>query len=120
MTTSEQLALPGLVIPEALDSDSAMVAAAKASLAELRRTGAVESRHAVQVQLVLQLARVIDAGSRTGRASAVAMASKELRETMLVLDPPDELASASARSKLEAFMALIEQAANNGGQVPTS
>lgn len=117
-TTEDQLALPGLELPAASDSDSAMVLAAKASLAELKRTGALEPRHAVQCQLVLQLAQAIDRGSSSGRASAVAMASKELRETMLVLDPPDELGTATKREQLADFMKLLEHAANNGGQLP--
>lgn len=109
-----QPALPGLEVPEPTAADSPMVTAAKLTLGELRRTGAVEARHAVQVQLVLQLAHAIDKGSQSGRASAVAMASKELRETMLVLDPPDELANAGARDRLADFMTYIEQVANQG------
>lgn len=116
VVTERQLELPGLELPEPHPSDSPMLRAAKATLAELARTGAVGSRHAVQVQLVIQLAGAIDAGTRSGRASAVAMASKELRETMLVLDPPDELGSASMRDRLTEFMASVERAANNGGQ----
>jgi hypothetical protein len=107
--------LPGLELPEPHPSDSPMMAAAKATLAELRRTGSVGARHAVQVQLVLQLAGAIDAGTRSGRASAVAMASKELRETMLVLDPPDE-SNPELRDRLAEFMATVELAANNGGR----
>lgn len=114
--STEQPELPGLVVPDVHPSDSTMVKAAKLTLDELRRTGAVGTRHAVQVQLVLQLAHAIDAGARSGRASAVAMASKELRETMLVLDPPDELGSSDMRDRLREFMATVERAANNGGQ----
>lgn len=107
-----QLALPGLEVPEVTGHDSPMVVAAKVTLAELATAGTVTTRHAVQVQLVLQLAHAIDRGSASGRASAVAMASKELRETMLVLDPPDEMASASARDRLREFVAQVERVAN--------
>jgi hypothetical protein len=111
-----QPALPGLEVPGVAAHDTPMVVAAKQTLAELQRTGAVQSRHAVQVQLVIQLAHAIDRGASSGRASAVAMASKELRETMLVLDPPDELASASARDRLREFMAALEDHANSGAR----
>ena len=113
--SGEQLELPGLSIPEPHPSDSAMVRAAKQTLDELHRAGRVTSRHAVQVQLVLALAQAIDRGTRSGRASAVAMASKELRETMLVLDPPDEN-NPELRDRLAEFMATVELAANNGGR----
>ena len=112
----DQLALPGLELSEPRESDSPMVVAAKLTLAELQRTGAVELRHAVQVQLVLQLAQSIDAGTRSGRASAVAMAAAQLRETMLVLDPPDDMANATMRQRLDAFMDSIERAANSGAE----
>lgn len=110
---TEQLELPG-VVPAHAAHDSAMVAAAKISLAELERTGQLTKRHAVQVQLVVSLAAAIDAGSRSGRASAVAMAARELRETMLVLDPPpeDPAEGAEAMRKWETFMAKVEAAAN--------
>jgi hypothetical protein len=107
--------LDGLVIPEAHAADSAMVKAAKATLAELRRAGRVSAKHAVQVQLVLSLAEAIDKGARTGRASAVAMAAGQLNETMDRLDPPDEN-SPELRDRLAAFMETVERAANNGGQ----
>lgn len=113
--SAEQLPLPGLEVPDPHPSDSAMVRAAKLTLAELRRSGRVTGRHAVQVELVLALAQAIDRGTRSGRASAVAMASKELRETMLVLDPPDEN-NPELRDRLAEFMRTVELAANNGGQ----
>lgn len=114
--TDEQLELPG-VVPPAGDHDSAMVSAAKRSLAQLAATGQLTERHAVQVQLVVSLAGAIDAGTRAGRASAVAMAARELRETMLVLDPPpeDPAEGAEALRRWEDFMAKVEAAANQDG-----
>lgn len=121
MTTSDpggQLPLPGL---EPAQLDSAMVTAAKVTLAELRELGVIERRHSVLVQLVLSLAAAIDAGTRAGRASAVAMAAAQLRETMLTLDPPPEDgdAGAAAQAALDKLLAKLELAANNGGTVPT-
>lgn len=109
----EQLELPG-VVPELAGQSTAMVTAAHRSLAELERVGTITTRHAVQVQLVLSLSAAIDAGTRSGRASAVAMAARELRETMLVLDPPpeDPAEGAEARRLLDAFMGKVEDHAN--------
>lgn len=114
--TSTQPQLPGLEVPEVHSSDSPMVVAAKRTLDELRRSGQLGARHAVQVQLVLSLAAAIDAGARAGRASAVAMAAGQLNETMDRLDPPDELGGQDARARLAEFMATVEKAANNGGR----
>lgn len=114
--TDAQPTIPGLEIPAPHGSDSAMVRAAKATLGELARVGAVGARQSVQVQLVLSLAQAIDAGARSGRASAVAMAAGQLNETMDRLDPPDELGTADMRDRLREFMATVERAANNGGQ----
>lgn len=110
---SEQLELPG-VVPQLVAGESAMVDAAKRTLHRLESMGNLTERHAVQVQLVLSLAAAIDAGSRSGRASAVAMAAKELRETMLVLDPPptDPAEGAAAEQRLAELFVKLEAAAN--------
>jgi hypothetical protein len=110
----EQLALPG--VGEAAESSSAMVKAAHVTLTTLEQLGRLEPRHAVLAALILELAEAIDRGRRSGRASAVAMASKELRETVLMLDPPPESdaldASEAARKALRDFMEQVERAAN--------
>lgn len=108
-----QLELPGLTPPAG--SDTPMVVAAKATLDELRTLGVLERRHAVLVQLVLSLASAIDAGARMGRASAVAMAAAQLRETVLTLDPPPEDgdAGAQAHARLAEFLQAVERAAND-------
>lgn len=113
--SSEQPQLPGLEVPEVHTSDSPMVVAAKQTLAELKRAGALGARHSVRVQLVLSLAQAIDSGARAGRASAVAMAAAQLNETVDKLDPPDE-SNPELRDRLAEFMATVERAANNGGQ----
>lgn len=110
--TDPQLSLPGLDPPTS-GVDQPMVASARVTLAALRDTGNLEPRHAVLVQLVLSLAGAIDAGVRSGRASAVAMAAKQLLETMLVLDPPAEAIGATdAKAALSAFVDALEQHAN--------
>lgn len=52
--------------------------------------GLLQPRHAAQCQLALELADAVTAGTRAGRASAVAMASAQLRETLLTLPQPKE------------------------------
>ena len=110
----EQLELPGIGEPAA--GASAIVRAAHTTLQQLRELGRLEPRHAVLAALILELAESIDRGKRSGRASAVAMASKELRETVLMLDPPPESdaldASEAARKALRDFMEQVERAAN--------
>lgn len=106
--------IPGLEVPgmpEATGREGPMVASARTTLEAL--AGNLEPRHAVLVQLVLSLAGAIDRGVVSGRASAVAMAAKQLLETMLVLDPPPEGPTDSdARAALDAFVAFVEKAAN--------
>lgn len=100
------------------ERDSAMVQAAHHTLNALRDANMLDDRKALLANLVLELAAVIDRGTRAGRASAVAMAAAQLRETMLVLDPPpeDTDASAQAQQLLREFMARLDQATQH--QVP--
>lgn len=114
----EQLELPGMRPP--VENDTPMVGAAQHTLAALNDADMLGPRSALLVQLTIQLSRAIDAGVRSGRASAVAMASRELRETLLMLDPPPEdgEAGAEAQRQLAEFMAKLEYAANHGGQLP--
>jgi hypothetical protein len=114
----DQLELPGLEPPR--DNDSPMVRACRQTIAALQAADKLLPQHAVLTQLLLSLSEAIDGGRRSGRASAVAMAAKELRETLLMIDPPPEDGSASedAARALREFMAKVEAAANNGGQLP--
>lgn len=113
-----QLDLPGLEPPA--PHASAMVKAAHVTITALREAGRLEPQHAMLTQLLLELAGAIDRGRAAGRASAVAMAARELRDTLLMLDPPpvDGSAGDKAREALERFTAAAEAAAQNGGQLP--
>lgn len=112
--TDTQPTIPGL--EGARPNDTPMVSAARFTLAALDEAGRIEPRHALLVQLILSLSGAIDGGTRQGRASAVAMASKELREALLQLDPPPEEGDQgeAARRALADFVAKVEAAANAG------
>lgn len=114
----DQLALPGM--GGARENDSAMVRACRQTIDALAAAGKLEPQHAVLTQLLLALAEAIDGGRRNGRASAVAMAARELRDTLLMIDPPPEdgEAGADALRALREFQVAVEYAANNGGVLP--
>lgn len=61
------------------------------SLARMQLDGLVDERHAGLMQLALELCRAITRGASSGRASAVAMAAKELREVFAQLMPDEEV-----------------------------
>jgi hypothetical protein len=112
----EALYLPGLEPGHA--SDSAMVKAARQTLAALQAADKLRPEHALLTQLILSLAAAIDGGTRSGRASAVAMAAKELREALLQLDPPPEEGQTDAAKVLRDFMDDLERHANGGTPAP--
>lgn len=103
-------------LPEEKGHDPALVKATKASLRRLQDAERLPPERAALAELCIALASSIDKGARSGRASAVAMAAAQLRETMLVLDPPPEDgdAAAEAARRLEEFMARLEDAAAAG------
>lgn len=115
---TDQLALPGMDGPR--EHDSAMVRACRQTIVALEAAGKLLPQHAVLTQLLLALSEAIDGGRRSGRASAVAMAARELRDTLLMIDPPPEDGAAgdAALQLLREFTANVEAAANNGGALP--
>ena len=119
MSDDGQLELPGLV-PQLVRTDGAMVVAAKRTLAALETTGQLVERHAVLVQSVITLADAMDCAMAGRKASyAVAQNAKELREVMLVLDPPpeDPAEGAEARRLFAQFVEAVEGHANTGDAV---
>ena len=81
------LPLPGLDDPAS--STQHLELAVRRTLAAIRNAGLLNERDAGLAQLCLELARAVTAGVRSGRASAVAMAARELRETLLALPQPE-------------------------------
>lgn len=114
---SDQPTIPGLEDARpGGGGEPAIVRAARTTLQALQEEGVLGPRHAVLVALVMDLAHAVAAGARSGRASAAAMAAAQLRETMLVLDPPPEAHATDAAAALAKFVQDLEAHAN--GEVP--
>lgn len=89
MTESvDQLPIPGLEPPSR--SASPMERATRRSIVALEAAGLVEERHSMVTQLMIELAQVVDAGRRNGKASAAAMAASEIMAAYQLLLPADE------------------------------
>lgn len=101
--------LPG-TDPDAHQGASALEQAARRTLTALWEAGSLGPQHALAMQLVIELSRAVDAGTRAGRASAVAMAAAQLRETWQALLPEDSGPTADAEAHA-ALMKDIRQAA---------
>lgn len=82
----DEAALPGLDAPR--PHAPAIVLATRRTIAQLHTAGLVDESHAMLLQLLLDLAEVVDSGRRQGRASAVAMAAAQMLAAYAVLVPP--------------------------------
>lgn len=67
-----------------------MRAEVEATIKALDALGLLDDRHRAVCQLARQLADVVEAGTRSGKAAAAAMAARELRETLAALPEPEE------------------------------
>lgn len=83
----DMLPLPGLDDPT--QSAQHLELAVRRTLDAINTAGLITARDAGMMQLCLELSRAVTAGVRSGRASAVAMAARELRETLLALPQPE-------------------------------
>lgn len=63
--------------------------AVRRSLKALDDAGLLQETHAMPMQLVLDLARAVGLGTRSGRASAAALAAAQLREAWAMLPTLD-------------------------------
>lgn len=81
----DQPAIPGL--EPAPRGASALEKATRQTIRALQVIGLVEERHAMVVQLMLDLAVVVDAGRRGGKAAAAAMAAAQLLAAYQLLIP---------------------------------
>lgn len=85
--TETQPFLPGMAPLDA--GPTPLEQAARIQLQKLADDGLLNDNHAIAVQLVLDLARAIGVSATRGRASAMALASKELREALALLPAHD-------------------------------
>lgn len=79
------------VVPQAELRDrtsSALVDSVYATLRALDAEQLLTATHAATCQLCIELAHAVTAGVRSGRASAVALAARELREALATLPEP--------------------------------
>lgn len=85
------LPLPGLEPdpPASTRRGGALVASTRRTIAALHALGLLEERHAAQCALALVLAEACEGGAASRRASAVAMAARELRECLDSLPKPE-------------------------------
>lgn len=104
--------IPGLGMVEApAAAESQLETAARRTLTALWNSGALDDTHALACQLVIELARAVDAGTRAGKASAVAMAAAQLRETWQALLPVDGAGAGEG----EALAALVRDLRASSG-----
>lgn len=79
--------LPGLEAPKMPTGE--LEAATRDTIRELHALNLLQPRHAMTCQLMIELARAVEAGRKSGRASAVALAAAQLREAFLSLPEPE-------------------------------
>lgn len=80
--------LPGM--SEITQPSGRIVPAVEATLQALIDDGLLEPRHTAAAQLALELALAVEHGIASRRASAAALAARELRETLATLPEPAE------------------------------
>lgn len=84
------LTIPGAAAPESPPSLSPLVDMARQFASDLAELSTADR---VMVVMIEQLARTIDTAARTGKASAAAMAARELREAIAYLQERSALGS---------------------------
>lgn len=82
------LDLPGVDLTPEIGAPSPLRLAVQKTLEALAQGQLLEPRHAAVAQLALELADAVTAGRRSGRASAVAMASAQLLAALDALPKP--------------------------------
>lgn len=95
--------LPGLELEAPGSQASALRRSVQRTIDALDEKGLLDPAHEALCQLALELADAVAAGRRAGRASAVAMAAAQLRETLQALPEP------ATMSTQEAFAKFVEQ-----------
>lgn len=86
-SSDDDATLPGLEAPARPAGD--MEKATRATIVALNDAGLLNATHAMTCQLMIELARSVEAGRLAKRASAVAMAAAQLRDCFLSLPEPE-------------------------------
>lgn len=102
------MTLPGLELDPAMGGTSPLRNAVKATLAALDEAKLLEPRHTAVAQLALELADSVDAGKRSGRASAAAMAAAQLLSALDALPKPAALDADAEWNKFVEELRSIE------------
>lgn len=95
--------LPGLELHTPGTTASALRLSVQRTIEALDERGLLEPAHEALCQLALELADAVAKGRSQGRASAVAMAAAQLRETLQALPEP------ATMSAHEAFAKFVEE-----------
>ena len=98
--------LPGLEVDPVYGRPSPLRSAVQATLKALDDEHLLEPRHAAVAQLALELADSVDAGKRSGRASAAAMAAAQLLAALDALPKPS---AADADAEWNQFVADLQK-----------
>lgn len=114
MTTEpseNQPALPGLELDAELTGNrSALRNAVVLTIDALKSEGLLEARHTAVAQLSLELADAVSRGTRSGRASAAAMAAAQL---LAALDQLPKPLAADAQERFNRFITALELQVND-------
>lgn len=103
--------LPGLELAPEIGESSPLRVAVQATLEALDDAKLLEPRHTAIAQLALELADAVTAGRRSGRASAVAMASAQLLAALEALPQP---AGIDADAEWNMFVEDLKKLGANG------
>ena len=98
--------LPGLELDPVVGAPSPLRKAVQATLDALNEARLLEPRHTAVAQLCLELADAVAAGTRSGRASATAMAAAQLLSALDALPKP---AGIDADAEWERFVQTLHE-----------
>ena len=118
IVTGVPVPLPGLSLEEMGPSghSDALVEKVKMTLTALSDQNLLTERHAGIAQLCLDLAAAVGVGIVRGRASAVAMVARELREALAMLPEPEE--GVEGYDEFDQLAAELREAALQHGARP--
>lgn len=81
--TQTQPPLPGMA--DLAPAETPLEVAARLQIEDLRSRGLLDQSHAITVQLVLDLARVVGLSAAKGKAAGAALAARQLQDAVAAL-----------------------------------